>query len=349
MEERTLKIGIIGRTEPLLSTIQEIVNSNHEIVFIITCKAQPEYSKNEDDFKNFAAKHSIPFILAEKINLNETINWIKNKPADICLSVNWKTVIGSDVRNLFKHGIINAHPGNLPKYRGNAVTNWAIIQGDDKIVLTLHQMDEGLDSGPILAKADIPIGDNTFIKDTIITLNNITPKLFLKVLDEINRGVVSYQIQEKNIDSILRCYPRIPSDSEINWNDSAINIERLIRASSEPYSGAYTFLENKKITIWKARTEKISFKILGTPGQVVEVHRDKNEVAVLSGDGFLVIQLIQLENNNKTEPTQILKSARMRLGMNYSTQIIELNNKINYLESLLNKKYDKSKKQSSNA
>ena len=141
--------------------------------------------------------------------------------------------------------------------------------------------------------------------------------------------------QSEKYNDTLRCFPRIPEDSEIDWNQTACFIDRLIRASSEPFNGAYTFLKGQKIIIWRARIESYNFKYLANPGQVLERNVKSQEVVVATGKDLLVIEKAQIEQDNQEfNPAKIIKSMRLRLGMNVYNEIENLKKEITRLKEL---------------
>jgi len=150
-----MKVIAIGRTDILYNSIKMLTENGHEVPLIVTCEEAPGYTVGTNDFEQLAKKIGASFVKTEHINLNGNVQLIKEANADIAISVNWKNIIGQEVIDCFPHGIINAHSGDLPRYRGNAVTNWAIINGETEIALTLHLMTTDLDAGPIFSKRRI--------------------------------------------------------------------------------------------------------------------------------------------------------------------------------------------------
>ena len=109
--------------------------SGHNIVLIITSKVeQYQYEKKEEDFLELAKKLGVDFLLTEKLNSNQTYEYIRKTAPDIAISVNWKTLIPRECMNLFPYGILNAHAGDLPRFKGNAVRNWALVAGEESIL-----------------------------------------------------------------------------------------------------------------------------------------------------------------------------------------------------------------------
>ena len=152
-----MKLCIIGRSEILLETIKKLHEHNHKIKLIISSKKSEHEKIDLIDFKKFAKKINSDFIETNNINSIKIQKILKNQKFDLGISVNNPILINSETISLFKHGILNAHSGDLPKYRGNACSNWAILNGEKKIALTIHFMDEKLDSGDIVKKIFFPI------------------------------------------------------------------------------------------------------------------------------------------------------------------------------------------------
>lgn len=329
-----MKIIAIGRTKILYDSILALKNEGHEIISILTSKASPEYNINEKDFEILAKKINCKFILTENINTPEIKKLLLSLSPDIGVSVNWKTLINSEIIDLFKFGIINIHAGDLPKYQGNAVPNWAILNGEKRIGLTLHLMDEALDSGPILIKEYFDINIKTKIGEIYNFINERSPRLFVKAIKNLENSVTPTP-QPTDPALSLRCYPRLPRDHEINWSKSAKEILRLINASSEPFTGAYTFMNSKKLFIWDADIDTPKNDFLSIPGQVI-LRRKNGEVLVSCGDkNFLVIKKVSFSDGIKIDPTKIIRSIRIRLGMDISSEIESMNKRLDLLESLL--------------
>jgi methionyl-tRNA formyltransferase len=177
-----MRIGIVGRTGILLDTAKAIISSGHQVVFIQTCKAESCYDKKEDDFKLYAEELKVPFF--NTLDLISHAEVIKKLNADVCVSINWLTVLKSPFLSIFPYGILNAHAGDLPRYKGNACPNWAILNFEDRVGLTIHKMSEELDSGPYILKRFLEINESTLIiSDTATTIIGFffTPTIILSI------------------------------------------------------------------------------------------------------------------------------------------------------------------------
>lgn len=307
-----MRFAIIGRTKMLLDAARLAVNLGHELVCVITSKEAPEYDATISDFQDLASQLNVPF--AKGSNILDFHGLVKSSMADIALSINYTGVIPSAIIDLFKYGILNAHGGDLPRYRGNACQAWAIINGEDEIGLCIHKMVGGeLDSGDIVEKKLYPITIDTRIGEVYEWFEKDIPQMMVNALNKLgNNNEFIAEVQSKNPHDILRCYPRIPDDGKIEWGQSAIKILRLINASSEPYSGAFTYMGEKKIKIWRASLFDHHEQYLAVPGQIALIDKNQSFVLVITGKGMLSITDIEVDDW-RGNPCNYFKSIRTRL------------------------------------
>lgn len=306
-----MNIAIIGRTEILYSTVELLHRSGHRISCIITAKEAPEYSKNQENFKQLASKLKVPYASTASI-MNE-FEILAQTNSDIAVSVNYTGIIPEKVIKLFPLGILNAHGGDLPRYRGNACQAWAIINGEKKIGLCIHRMIGGeLDRGDIIDREYYKLIRDTRIGEVYKWMSERIPELFLEAIQRLEYDPdFILESQSKNPADALRCYPRRPEDGKINWNMSAEQITRLVNASSEPYSGAYTTLDEEKCVIWRAEIFEDNEHWCGIPGQVSSINHNSETVTVLTGEGKVRITEIEYKGK-RIPPSNIIKSIRSR-------------------------------------
>lgn len=327
-----MRVLIIGRTEILYNSAVELSKS-HEICGIITSKASLEYARTEQDFEQLSKDLNCPFLNCNFLN-QESIEFIESCQPDVGVSVNWVSVIKEEIFNLIPNGILNCHPGNLPEYRGNAVCNWAMIREEDEIIVTIHFMDPGeLDSGDIVVQEAFPVNEETTITEFVKFWETITPSLFLKALNGLESSSKKPKRQaEINLDP-FRCFPRLPVDSKIDWNKSAKEINRLIHASSKPYSGAYTYQkvgdDIKKLTIWSSRLVSEDTLDIGSPGHIVYNDQNTGEAHVFTGKGIVAINSCNYDLESVFLPGKKWKSIRMRLGIDVEQELILIRKMIN--------------------
>ena len=305
-----MKIAIIGRSELMFESIQLFRQAGHDIVCVITAKAAPEYTKNEWDFKSLSEELNVPFSISPTIT--SEYDMLVNAGAEVGVSVNYSGIIPETITSLFPLGILNAHGGDLPRYRGNACQAWAILNDEERVGLCIHRMIGGeLDSGDIIARDYLPIDSTTKVTEIWNWMQSRIPALFVKAIDDLSadrRYVL--EAQSKNPVDTLRCYPRIPDDGRISWTLDAHSVMRLINASNLPYSGAFCYLDDKKIIIWDAEVGEHEGRFLAVPGQITFV--GDGVVHVACGRGLLYLHEIE-SGGGICKPDTIIKSIRTRL------------------------------------
>jgi len=239
------------------------------------------------------------------------IDFIEKNPSEVAFSVNHPYLMSEKIISKFKYGIINAHAGDLPRYRGNACQAWAIINNESKIALSIHLMDaEKLDSGDILIKEYLTITDNTRIAGVYKWIYDRTPFLYFKTYEGLINNSIKPVAQKSLGIKPLRCFPRNESDGRIDLSKNAESIVKLVNASSEPYSGAFCYYKNEKFTIWRAKTiHDIEFDYNSSCGQV---YLEGENVYLMAFDK--PIQLLEVEYKDyRGKPKSVLKSIRTRL------------------------------------
>jgi len=309
-----MKILIVGRTKSLLITCDLLIQNGFQIIGIITCRASEECIVDEFDFYNYSKINNIPFLKTQKINSDESLKFINNLgEIDISLSMNWIGVIGEKFIYKFRLGVLNAHGGDLPRYRGNACQAWAIINGEKEIGLCIHKMvDDELDSGDILLKKKYTINISTRIGDVYKWFDSDIPQMFLQavILLKDNPDYI-FETQSKNPNDTLRCYPRMPEDGKIDWSNTAESIVRLVNACSEPYSGAFCVDRvGNIIKVWRSELVEDIGNWIGVPGQIVQF-LSSGELVLLTGKGKIKISEIEF-NGIRCVPGVFFKSLRIR-------------------------------------
>lgn len=299
----------MGRTRLLLETGRLIAESNHELVFVMTRKAEDFYTADEKEFEVFSRDRGILFIDAK--HPSDASRQLAEIQADVVLSVNWPNLITQREIDMFPLGILNAHAGDLPRYRGNACPNWAILNFENQIGLTIHRMTAELDAGPYIRKSFFPLDADTYITDVYEWLDYEIPRLFMEVLEVI--ATEDFTEQSNDIEP-LRTFPRLPSDSKINWGCSTRDVLALIRSSSRPFPGAYCFLNggNETLRVFRAADFSPKYSFSAMPGTVCEVY--KGNPVVATATGLIVLEDFAFDGLPQSESkTLILSSLRNRL------------------------------------
>jgi UDP-4-amino-4-deoxy-L-arabinose formyltransferase/UDP-glucuronic acid dehydrogenase (UDP-4-keto-hexauronic acid decarboxylating) len=310
-----MRVAALGRTGMLWNTIRALAADGHEVALIATCRAAPEYKVKEDDFGRLAAELGAEFVQTQSLNSPGVIARLEGARAAVAVSVNWINIIGEGACGAFPHGVLNAHAGDLPRYRGNAPVAWAILQGEERVGITIHQMDPfELDAGPVLLKEYVPLTEATYVGEVFAELDERVPRMFVEAVGGLARGTLAPRPQPADPSVSLRCYPRRPEDGLIRWGLPALQLARLVRASAEPFAGAFTSLNGARLTVWRARAVAWPAPSLAVPGQAVWRDAARGEVGVAAGDGVLVVEEVEPEGGARCAPASLVKSLRDRLG-----------------------------------
>lgn len=329
-DDHKIRTLVIGRNEILYDTVVRLHASPHvELVGIITAFSAPEYLKTDADFEQLAKKLGLPF-LRTGVTGADFLDFIEGTKPDVAVSLNWVSTLDKNILDLFPQGVINAHFGDLPKYRGNAATNWALLQGESEITLTIHFMQSGeVDVGPVLKKKSYTMDEYTTIRDINAFARENVPRLFEDVLLEIKNGTV--QILHQDLVQGFRCYPRVPEYGKIDWHQSAIHVDRLVRSLVPPYSCAYTYYRYlgrpqplKKLFITSSRVVTALSCDRGVPGHVIKNDPATGESWIQCGQGVLAIRRCFEEGLEEFEPGRVWKSIRFHLGMDLEEEIYRM-------------------------
>lgn len=231
---------------------------------------------------------------------------------DLMLVVSWRFVLPTDVFRRPHLGTFVFHDSLLPEYRGFSPTAWAIINGEDHTGVTLFEMVQDLDAGPIVDQERIPIGR----EDNIAAVMNRVTQAYLDLLER-NLAALLGGVAERHVQDHSRATytcKRVLEDNEIHWWESSDSICNLVRGTSAPYPGSYTYLGTQKLFVWSARRTTESRRYAGSiPGRIVEV-RPGEGVVVLTGDGAILLTEMQEEGREIVCAAELLGSLTRTLG-----------------------------------
>jgi methionyl-tRNA formyltransferase len=222
---------------------------------------------------------------------------------------------------------INVHYSPLPQYRGRANVNWAIINNEPAAAITVHKISPDLDEGNILYQQLIPIHLDDTVANIYERLNQIQCQ---KLADTVIKTLQGDEGIQQNNSEATYCCTRLPEDGEINWSASTKSIYSLVRALVEPFPGAYTYFQGKKLLIWQAKPlENPPVYVGRIPGRIIARSKTAGFVDVLTGDGVMRIFEVQFIGEEKTAAANIIQSVKTTLGL----QTAELLNRIQDLEA----------------
>lgn len=289
------RFSFIGGTKRGYKLLSALIEKNYFPVFAFILK-EDEHEKEKFSIKisELLKESGIPFQIRKKLSESD-YKEIENSNSDFVIVFGWRTLIDTKVNSYLKTGLIASHFSLLPKYRGFAPVQWAIINGETESGVTLFLINDGeIDSGKIISQIKVPITSGDYSADVDLKMTEGAIELFLKLFNEIESSCITYK-EQNEADATYTCR-RIPEDGKIFWDKSSADIYNLIRAIAHPNPGAFCFFDGNKYIINKARTGDMNNKVFSgcIPGRVINI--DNEGVEILCGSG--TIKILEWENTN---------------------------------------------------
>ncbi len=289
-------------------SLQRLINDGHEIAAVYTQPDRPSGRGNKITFspvKQLALDAGIHVLQPTKIRTDEAISEFRLFNADIAVVVAYGRILPDTFLNAFPNGAVNVHFSLLPKYRGAAPVNWAIVNGETVTGVTTMKMDAGLDTGDILLQRETPIGPD----ETSISLMARLGDIGADLLSETLRNFSSIESRQQDHSAATLAPIMKKEDGRFDWTFPAVRIARMVRGF-QPFPTTYTFLNEKKLTLWKAQTGAES---TGEPGTVIAAHGD--EFIVACGErSSLEISELQLEGKKRMSVRDFLNGMKLKVG-----------------------------------
>ncbi|MDO5538799.1 MAG: methionyl-tRNA formyltransferase [Eubacteriales bacterium] len=309
-----MRVVFMGTPDFATGTLKALLESKHEVAAVYSQPDKPRGRGKEMQFtpvKEVAAAAQVPVYQPVKVKDPEVIQQLKEICPDVIVVVAFGQIIPAEILRLPKFGCVNVHASLLPKYRGAAPIQWAVINGEKKSGVTTMKMDTGLDTGDMLLKKELELafyetGGSLFDK-----LSAVGAELLLETLDKLEKGEVVPVSQPKESPTAYAAM-LTKKTGNIDWNKGAVEIERLIRGLN-PWPSAYTHLGGKTLKIWKASVKDSGKYETETPGTITEVTKQK--IGVQTGDGLLYIEELQLEGKKRMPADAFLRGFELKHGM----------------------------------
>jgi methionyl-tRNA formyltransferase len=262
-----------------------------------------------DPVREFAAERQIPVLSIQ--DLNDLANHVSRLKPDAVVVSSFNRIIPQKILSLTP--FINVHYSPLPRYRGRANVNWALINGEPTAAISVHLVVPGLDSGNILYQEEIAIGDNDTAGSLYDRLNAIQER---ELGPAVLRMLSGDSGRPQDPSGATYGCARIPEDGEIDWRASTVEIDRLVRSLSAPFPGAFTFLDCRPLIVLQAAPVTDGPVYHGrVPGRVVGRSGVAGWVDVLTGDGVLRLKEVALAARDARPAASIIKSTRATLGL----------------------------------
>jgi len=301
--------GIIffGTPEFAVPSLKALISRGEKILLVVTQPDKPKgRGKNlqPPEIKKIALQYELPLCQPEKIKDENFIKKLKSLNPEFGIVVAYGKILPKEILEIPKHGCINLHASLLPKYRGAAPIQWALINGEKITGVTTMIIDEGLDTGPILLQKEVSINDEDNAETLSEKLSVVGAELVIETIDKMRKRTITPKPQTGEITYA----PQLKKDDgKINWNNSARKIFNLVRGTY-PWPCAYSFLKDERVKIIK--TEVLEGN--AAPGLIIKA---KNELIVGTQEGLLRILLIQPEGKKIMTAKEFISGRKINEGV----------------------------------
>lgn len=302
-----MKIVFLGTPDFAVTVLDDLLKSNHEILAVVT---QPDKMRNRckisySPVKEYALKNEIKVLQYEKIS-RDGVEDLKSLNPDVLITVAYGQILSEEVLNIAPLGVLNVHASLLPKYRGSAPIQWAIINGEKETGITIMKTALKVDSGDILFQLKTPIGEDETAGELFNRLSNLGGEALIKSLKLIEQGKAKFVPQNH---AEMTYYPMLrKTDGKINFNKSANAVKRLIQGVS-PWPSAYTFLDGKMLKLHKVSI--VNEKGLAKSVLCADL---KNGLVIACGQDAIKVEILQPENSKRMSAYDYLLGHNIEVG-----------------------------------
>ena len=301
----------MGTPAAAVSTLERVVRDGHDVVAVYTQPDKPAgrgKKLNMSAVKQFALDNGLPIFQPAKIRTAEALDEFRGHNAEVAVVVAYGRILPDTFLTAFPMGAVNVHFSLLPKYRGAAPVNWAIVHGEKTTGVTTMKMDAGLDTGPILMQAATEIGESETAVELMQRLSTLGAELLSETLNKFETLTLRPQDEiEATVAPLMK-----KEDGLISWMLSAREIRDRVRGF-QPFPTAFTYYGDRKLTIWSASIADVQHRLL-QPGQIIEAHGDRMLV-FCGGDSVLRIDELQLEGKRRVTARDFINGVRPQPGV----------------------------------
>jgi len=295
------------------SLVRLIAQPEFEIVGVVTQPDRPRGRGRQiavSAVKSAAAEAGIPIYQPEKIRSDEAYEYFRYLAPDVVVIIAYGQIISPRLIAIPRLGWINVHASLLPKYRGAAPINWAIINGETRTGVTTMQIDAGLDTGDMLLKYETAIGVDETAPELTVRLSEAGAPLIVETLQKLDRGEITPTPQDNSQATVAPVLKK--DDGKIDWQLSARKIYNRIRGL-QPWPGAFTTFRGRNCQIWGKPLKPVAAG--GEPGIILSTQEDG--LLVICGGpiaSVLRVEHIQMEGRNRVTDFEFMRGARIELG-----------------------------------
>lgn len=309
-----MRIVFWGTPDIARDCLKAIYEAGHEIVLVVTVPDKPNSRGKKivfSEVKEFALEHNLKLVQPEKLSYNEELKeQIKALNPDIFCVVAYGKYLPKSYLQICKYEAVNIHPSLLPKYRGSAPIQWAVLNGDKETGVTSMYISEKMDAGDIILQEKVQIGEYETTGELWDRLSKLGGEVLVKTLEQIEKGTVSRVPQGDNFTEVTMISKEM---AKINFEKTAEEIKNLVRGLN-PFLGAYGFLEGKKIKLWKVEIRELLDEYKNKKNGEVILADEKKGLEIKVKDGILSVLEIQGENSRRMNFADYLRGNKINIG-----------------------------------
>lgn len=305
-----MRVIFMGTPDFSVGTLEALVQAGYEVVLAVTQPDKPKGRGGKMQYtpvKEKALEYDIPVFQPVKVREKSCVEKLDSYKADVMVVVAFGQILPREILELTPYGCINVHASLLPKYRGAAPIQWSIIDGETVTGVTTMQMDEGLDTGDMLLKTEVPLEPDETGGSLHDKLSAAGAKLCVETLKALEEKTVTPEKQGETPTKYARMLDK--ELGKIDWTKDAASIERLVRGLN-PWPSAYTSWEGKTMKIWSA--EVVDRECKAPCGTVAEV--TKTDFSVQTGKGLLKVTELQIPGKKRMAADAFLRGYKMETG-----------------------------------
>ena len=314
-----MKILFMGTPDFAVSSLSALYESGKYELTVITQPDKPKgrgYTLTPPEVKVYAEKHGLDVYQPTTLKDEAFSALLERLAPDMIVVAAYGKILPKSVIDYPKYGCINVHASLLPAYRGAAPIQWAVINGDKVSGVTTMQMNEGLDTGDMIMKTEVPLSEDETGGSLHDKLAEAGAKLCVETLKALEDKTATWETQGESPTAYAKMLDKKLGD--IDWSKSAKAIECLIRGLN-PWPSAYTDWNGKVMKIWEAKV--LDENTDATPGTIVKVEKDG--FSVQTGDGLLKVLVLQIPGKKRMEADAFLRGYQIETGCELSSQMIK--------------------------
>lgn len=306
-----MRVVFMGTPDFAVPTLEKIRDAGHEVVLVVTQEDKQRgrgKKLQHTPVKEKALELGIEVYQPSKVNSEESVDRIRESSPDVIVVVAYGQILSEEILYMPKHRCLNVHASVLPKYRGPAPLNWAVISGESESGVTIMEMARGLDTGDMIKISKVDIDEDMTAGDLHDILMETGAEALVEVLSELEGGEVSKTPQDHSASSYA---PMMTKElGHIDWEKTSKEIKNLVRGT-QPWPGSYFYMEEKMVKIRKLRVEDMAPG--GVPGEIVKA--DSTGIYIRTLDGAVALEELQVPGKRWMSVEEYLRGNNVNTGV----------------------------------